>query len=269
MKKLGLIGCGNMGSAMARAAAAVCGGDMLLANRTPQKAQALAQQLGATVTDNAGVAAGARYILLAVKPQQMAGVLAELAPVLAARAAQPFVLVSMAAGLSCQRLRDMAGGDYPVMRIMPNTPAAIGRGVVTCCTLGVEQADKTELLALLGAAGMVDELDEGLMDAAAAVAGCGPAFVYLFIEAMADGGVAAGLPRQKALAYAAAAVEGAAALVRQSGSHPGLLKDAVCSPGGSTIAGVQALETGGLRGAVMQAVAAAADKNAALGRQTK
>lgn len=273
MVKLGLVGCGNMGGALARAAAEnLAPGELLLANRTPQKALALAGQLGdvgkGAVTDNLVVAQRARFILLGVKPQMMAGVLAGMAPALAARqiTGEAFVLVSMAAGLSCATIRAMAGGPYPVLRIMPNTPAAIGHGMITYCSLDVSPALQTEFLQLLAPAGRFDALEERLMDAASAVAGCGPAFVYLFIEALADGGVAAGLPRQKALAYAAAAVEGAAALAQQSGEHPAQLKDAVCSPGGSTIAGVHALERGGLRGAVMDAVQAAAAKNAALGK---
>ncbi len=271
MVKLGLIGCGNMGGALAKAAVqALPAKELLLANRTPAKAQALAQQLGGcAVGSNADVAAQAQYILLGVKPQMMADMLAGIAPVLAERTAagDRFVLVSMAAGLTCAQLRALAGGEYPVLRIMPNTPSAIGKGMTTYCAVGVEAAELEEFLAVMAAAGRFDALEEHLMDAASAVAGCSPAFVYQFIEALADGGVECGLPRAKALQYAAAAVEGAAALVLQSGQHPGALKDAVCSPGGSTIAGVHALERGGMRAAVMDAVTSAAARGAALGRE--
>ena len=267
--KFGLIGCGNMGGALAAAAAQkLPPQELLLANRTPGKAQALARQLGCAAAENVAVARQAEYILLGVKPQYMAEMLAGIAPVLAARqaAGERFVLVSMAAGLTCETIRTMAGGAYPVLRIMPNTPAAIGHGMTLYCSLGVSAAEEADFLQMMAAAGRFDALDERLMNAASAVAGCSPAFVYLFIEAMADGGVEAGLPRSKALLYAAAAVEGAAELVLQSGSHPGVLKDVVCSPGGSTIAGVHRLETGGLRGTVMEAVQAACRKGDALGK---
>ncbi len=270
MVEFGLIGCGNMGAALAKAAVqALPAGQMLLANRTRAKAEALAAQVGAAVGSNEEVAAQARFILLGVKPQMMAGMLSGIAPVLAQRAAagERFVLVSMAAGLTCGQLRALSGGEYPVLRIMPNTPSAIGKGMTTWCSQGVEAEEIAAFLQMMAAAGRFDELEERLMDAASAVAGCSPAFVYQFIEALADGGVECGLPRVKALQYAAAAVEGAAALVLQSGQHPGALKDAVCSPGGSTIAGVHALERGGLRCAVMDAVTAAAARGAKLGEE--
>ena len=271
MVKFGLIGCGNMGGALARAAAqALPKEEMLLANRTPAKAQALAEKLGGCAAGkNADVAAQARYIFLGVKPQMMADMLADVAPVLAQRAAggERFVLVSMAAGLTCEQLRTLSGGDYPVLRIMPNTPSAIGKGMTTYCARDVTAEEIEEFLRMMAAAGRFDALEERLMDAASAVAGCSPAFVYQFIEALADGGVECGLPRAKALQYAAAAVEGAAALVLESGKHPGTLKDEVCSPGGSTIAGVHALERGGMRAAVMDAVTAAAARGRQLGEE--
>lgn len=270
MKEFGLIGCGNMGGALARAASQKLSGEqMLLANRTPAKAQTLAQQTGGAAVTNVQAAQQARFLLLGVKPQMMAGMLAEIAPVLAQRAAagERFVLVSMAAGLTCAQLQQLAGGEYPVLRIMPNTPAAIGKGMTTYCSLGVQPQEITDFLAMMAGAGRFDELEERLMDAASAVAGCSPAFVYMFIEALADGGVECGLPRAKAMQYAAAAVEGAAALVLTGGQHPGALKDAVCSPGGSTIAGVHALEKGGMRAAVMDAVTAAAARGRQLGEE--
>ena len=271
MVKFGLIGCGNMGGALAKAAAQVLPKEeMLLANRTPAKAQALAVQLGGcAVGQNADVAARAQYILLGVKPQMMADMLAGIAPVLAQRTerGERFVLVSMAAGLTCAQLRELAGGAYPVLRIMPNTPAAIGKGMTTYCAQDMTEEELDGFLAMMTGAGRFDALEERLMDAASAVAGCSPAFVYQFIEALADGGVECGLPRVKALQYAAAAVEGAAALVLESGKHPGALKDEVCSPGGSTIAGVHALESGGMRAAVMDAVTAAAARGKRLGEE--
>ena len=257
-QKIGFIGTGNMGSAVATAAAGQ-GRELLLANRTPAKAQVLADAVGGRVVKNPEAAGESDLLFLCVKPQMMAGMLEGIAPVLRARDDR-FVLVTMAAGLTCQRIREMAGGDYPVIRMMPNTPCAIGAGVIQYCGLGVTQEELDEFAELLKPAGLVDKVEERLIDAASAVSGCGPAFAYLFIEALADGGVACGLPRAKAMAYAAQMLEGSARMVLESGKHPGVLKDAVCSPGGTTIQGVRALEEGGLRAAAMNAVIAAYEK---------
>lgn len=264
-QRIGFLGCGNMGSALAQAAAKQSR-SLLLANRTPTKAEALAGELGAQVADNGQVARDCDLIFLGVKPQMMAGLLAELAPVFRQRADR-FVLVTMAAGLTMEAIRSMAGGNYPVIRIMPNTPASIGAGMILYCAQGVEPEELEAFCALMSGAGRLDELPEGLMDAGSALSGCGPAFVYPFIEALADGAVACGLPRAKAQQYAAQTLVGAARLVLESGAHPGALKDAVCSPGGSTIQGVRALEQGGFRSAVMEAVIAAYQKTVDLGKQ--
>ncbi|HIR09482.1 MAG TPA: pyrroline-5-carboxylate reductase, partial [Candidatus Avoscillospira stercoripullorum] len=174
--------------------------------------------------------------------------------------------VSMAAGVSMAQIRAMAGGDYPVIRIMPNTPVAVGQGVVLYDqTDNVSVEAKALFLTAMGTAGLLDPLEERLMDAGSAVAGCGPAFADLFLEALADGGVLCGLPRAKAQAYAAQMLLGAAALALETEQHPGQLKDAVCSPGGSTIAGVKTLEQFAFRAAVIDAVEAAFEKTKALG----
>ena len=262
MAVFGFIGVGNMGGALARAAAKKASGpSLLLANRSPEKAEQLAAALGGQVSDNAAIAAGADFIFLGVKPQMLPGVLAGLAPVLQARQS-PFVLVSMAAGTSIARVRQLAGGDYPVIRIMPNTPAAIGQGMILYApSENVPAAALETFLDRMSAAGRFARLEERLIDAGSAVSGCGPAFVDLFIEALADGGVACGLPRATAMELAAQMVLGSAALVLSDGRHPGALKDAVCSPGGTTIQGVRVLEKGGFRSTVMEAVIAAYEKN--------
>ena len=262
----GFIGTGNMGGALARAVRrAVDGGHILLANRTPEKAQALAGELGALAVDNSLAAARADYLFLGVKPHMMAGMLASIHDTLAGRQT-PCVLVSMAAGLSMAKIRAMAGVDFPIIRINPNTPCAVGEGVVLCCADGADDATLAEFKAAMAGAGMLDFIDEALMDAGSAVAGCGPAFAAMFIEALADGGVACGLPRAKAQAYAAQMLRGAAALCLETGKHPGQLKDAVCSPGGTTIQGVRALEKGGMRAAVLEAVITAYEKTLELGK---
>lgn len=269
MKQLAFIGTGNMGGALARAAAAGGhAGECIFANRTRSKAQELADELGVTdVADsNADAARRAKFILLGVKPQMMAGVLAELAPVLKERK-EGFVLVSMAAGLSIAALRQMAGGEYPVIRIMPNTPCSIGKGMTLVTrSENTAETDTDELCMLLQKAGRFDFVDENLFDAGSAAAGCSPAWAYMFIEALADGAVEAGLPRAKAMEYAAQAVYGAAAMVLETGLHPGALKDAVTSPAGSTIAGVRALEERGFRGAAMSAVRAAVERTKEMGK---
>ena len=263
---LGFIGAGNMGGALARAARKrLSGGEILLANRSAAKAEALAQELDCRAVDNAAVAAEADYIFLGVKPYMVAGLMEKIGPVLAARKDR-FVLASMAAGLDARRIQEMAGGDYPVIRIMPNTPASVGAGMIQYCTSGVTAEEEADFLRLMAPAGRLDALPEALIDAASCVSGCGPAWVYQFIEALADGGVACGLPRAKAQEYAAQMVLGSAKLVLESGQHPGALKDAVCSPGGSTIQGVRVLEEKGMRGAVMDAVLAAYNKTKEMGK---
>ena len=265
--KFGFIGTGNMGAALAAAAVKGVGGEhVLLANRTPEKALALAKQLGCGTATNTQVAAECDLIFLGVKPNMMAGLLQELQPVLASRKT-PYTLVSMAAGLTIARLQEMAGAKAPIIRIMPNTPCQVGDGMILyVASPEVEQPVLEGFLLGMTPAGRFDALPESLMDAGSAVSGCGPAFVYLMIEALADGGVACGLPRQKAQDYAAQTLLGAAKMVLETGKHPGALKDAVCSPGGSTIQGVRALEENGFRTAAFEAVIAAYNKTKELGK---
>ena len=262
--KYGFLGCGNMGSAVAKALSYATT-DILLTSKSGASAQNLAKELGCNYAEsNEQVAQECDILFLAVKPQMMKDVLAPLAPILQER--KP-MLVSMAAGLSLQQLADFAGGMLPIIRIMPNTPVAIGKGMTTYCYNAlVSHAQINALLTDLKAAGRFDAIDEKLMDVASAAAGCSPAYAYMFIEAMADGAVTCGLPRAKAMEYAAAALAGAAEMVLQTGKHPGTLKDAVCSPGGSTIAGVKALEENGFRGAVMDAIIAAYRRGTELGK---
>ncbi len=267
---IGFIGCGNMGSALANAAVKsdmITPGQICLANRTTLKAEKLADALGgAIVATNKEVAKHCQYIFLAVKPQFMREMLAEIAPVLKARDDR-FVLVTVAAGLTMSTIQEMAGGNYPVIRLMPNTPAAIGKGMILYCSTKTHLDEMVTFLHMLKEAGRFDELPENLIDAGSSVSGCGPAFAYMFMEALADGGVACGLPRAKAMEYAAQMLAGSAEMVLKSGEHPGALKDAVCSPAGSTIQGVRALEAGGFRGTIFEAVVAAYDKTKELGKK--
>ena len=227
--------------------------------------QALAKELGCKTATNAEVAGDCDLIFLAVKPQMMEALLEPLRFTLDERPKR-FVLCSMAAGLSIARIQELAGEDFPVIRIMPNTPASVGEGMIQYCSANVTAEEEQEFLKLMAPAGRLDAVPEALIDAASSVSGCGPAWVYQFIEALADGGVACGLPRAKAQEYAAQMVLGSAKLVLESGQHPGALKDAVCSPGGSTIQGVRVLEEKGMRGAVMDAVLAAYNKTKEMGK---
>lgn len=259
-ERVGIIGTGNMGSAVAKAVyKSGLVKEIYLSNRTPSKSQVLAKELGGIATSNELIARTCNLIILGVKPHMMQEALDSITLLLRNRKDE-FVLASMAAGLSCQRIQEMMGATFPVIRFMPNTPCAVGGGVVQYCGRGATEQNLKDFAALLAPAGLVDQLDESLIDAASAVSGCGPAFAYQFVEALADGGVACGLPRDKAVAYAAQMLEGAAKMVLESGKHPGALKDAVCSPGGTTIQGVRKLEEGGFRAAAMNAVIAAYEK---------
>ena len=260
--KYGFIGCGNMGGAVARALSKTTR-DILVTDRSG-KAAALAAELGIQYGDNETVARQCDRIFLCVKPHMMADVLKPLQSILQAR--KP-MLITMAAGLTVAQIEDFAATALPVVRVMPNTPVAVGSGVIQYCHNGlVTEEMLADLLDDLRFAGRLDELEEKLIDAASALSGCGPAYTYIFLEALADGAVACGIPRAKALEYAAATLEGAARMYLETRTHPGTLKDAVCSPGGSTIAGVKALEQHGFRGAVMDCVAAAYEKNKLLGK---
>ena len=256
--KYGFIGCGNMGGAIAKAIFTKTT-DLAVTDRSGK-----AKALGFPYTSAEDIAQNADRIFLAVKPQMMAGVLEPLKPILQER--KP-LLITMAAGLTMERIEAMAGGDLPVIRIMPNTPTAIGMGVIQYCANGlVSEEVLSDCLTDMAPCGLLDALDEKLIDAASALSGSGPAYLYIFLEALADGAVICGIPRAKAYEYAAMTVAGAAQLYLQTKTHPGALKDAVCSPGGSTLSGIKALEDGAFRSAVMNCVIATCNRNKELGK---
>ena len=253
--KLGFIGCGNMGGALVTAAAkTVAGKEIAVCNYNPAKAKKFVDELGVNAVTNQEIAAHADFVILGVKPQVMAETLAPLTDTLCGR--DNVTVVTMAAGLSIAAIRRFIGKDLPVIRIMPNTPVALGAGMILYTTAGVDAGTETEFLHIFTKAGLLDKIPEDKMDAGSALSGCGPAFVYAFAEALADGGVECGVPRDKAAVYAAQTLLGAAQMLLEFG-HPADLKDAVCSPGGTTIAGIHALEDAGFRGATMSAVTAA------------
>ncbi|GBU28733.1 pyrroline-5-carboxylate reductase [Treponema sp. R8-4-B8] len=258
MSIISCIGSGNMGSALMSAAK---GADIYITDVDLEKAKTCAAALGAKLlSTNIEAVQKGDIIFLAVKPQVLQQVLAEIAPIANQRlnSNRAPVFVSMAAGWSIAKIQSILGAKMPVVRIMPNTPALIGKGMIALsASPEVSAQSVSELEKILGGAGIIDKIDERFMDAVTGLSGSGPAFVYLFIEALADGGVRAGLPRDKALRYAAQTVLGSAAMVQETGKHPGELKDMVTSPGGTTIAGITALEAGAFRGTVIKAVEAA------------
>lgn len=266
--KIGFIGIGNMGGALLRAVCSKLGGEgIAVADMDESKTSAASAEFGCDVCKAAEIAAEAEYIFLGVKPQVMGIMLEGIKNSLAEREAKP-ILVSMAAGLTIGTIREMAGGDYPVIRIMPNIPASVGEGMILyACTDNVTAEEEAFFCSFMEKAGELDRIPENLIDAGSAVSGCGPAFAAMFIEAMADGAVACGLPRGKALLYAEQMVIGTAKYLMETGMHPGQLKDNVTSPGGTTIRGVKALEDGGLRSAAMEAVIAAYERTLELAKK--
>ena len=260
--KYGFIGCGNMGGAIAKALARATT-DFAITDRSG-KAIALAAEIPCGYLSSEEIAAQCDRIFLGVKPHMMKDVLKPLQAILAEK--KP-LLITMAAGITTRQIEEFAGCELPVIRIMPNTPVAIGKGVTQyCCNHLVSGDLLADWLTDMRYSGKLDALEERLIDAGSAISGSGPADVYMFIEALADGAVACGIPRAKALEYAAATVLGAGEMVLATQQHPGALKDAVCSPGGSTISGIRALENQGFRAAAMEAVIATYKRNLELGK---
>ncbi len=256
----GFIGVGNMGGALATAvykvapSIALCDFD----KTKPEALTALMPQ--AQAVDSATLARESRFVFLGVKPNVILKVAAEIAPALT----DDTVVVTMAAGVSLQEITASLGTKRCI-RIMPNTPVAVGEGMILYAVAeDVTEDDERAFLELLALAGAVDKLDEKLIDAAAALSGCGPAYCYIFAAALADGAVECGLPRDKALLYAKQTIFGSAAMMLKSDKHPERLKDEVCSPGGTTIEGVLALEKGAFRATAANAVTAAFEKTARL-----
>lgn len=258
----GFLGCGNMGGALA---GAVCRSKSTpavgLSDRDAAKAEAIAAMYpNATVTDPHTLARESSFLFLGVKPQVMADAIAEIRDDLARRR-DVFVLVTMAAGVTVSAIEAMLGFPAKIVRIMPNTPVSTGEGLILyTANAGVTPDELKVLLLGLAPGGRAVAIPEEKIDAASAISGCGPAYGYLFIEALADAGVECGLARADALTFAAQMLLGSAKMVLESGQHPGVLKDAVCSPGGTTIAGVHALEEHGFRAAAMSAVLAAYER---------
>lgn len=255
--KLGFIGCGNMASAIIGGIlkkGLVPAENIFASVKTEASAKKVRDSLGISCcTDNRAVAETADYLFLAVKPQFCAQAAGEIKDVLQ----KEQVLVSVIAGKNLNWLKEQFGEDKKIIRTMPNTPALVGEGITGVCPDSlVSPAEVQQVLTLLRTFGRADVVTEPILDVVGAVSGSSPAFVFMFIEALADGAVAEGMPRTQAYEFAAQAVLGSAKMVLETGKHPGELKDMVCSPAGTTIEGVNVLEKEGLRSAVMDAVRA-------------
>jgi len=268
--RYGFIGAGRMATALARGllAGKLASTDSILASAPyPAAAERFAAETGCrVVTSNRDLVTAADVLFLAVKPQQVGQVLAEIKGAAEAR----HLLISIAAGVPLSALAAGLGDAPRLVRVMPNTPCLIGAGASGYCLGKNATADDAELVGkLLRAVGTAHQVDESLLDAVTGLSGSGPAFVYVLIEALSDGGVRMGLPRDVAQALAAQTVRGAAAMVLETGQHPAALKDEVTSPGGTTIAGLAALESAGGRAALIAAVEAATRRSAELGALSK
>ncbi len=263
---IGFLGAGKMATALAKGfirAGLVAPKDVIASDVSEAACAAFAKETGAKTTAfNPDVAKFANVLVLAVKPHQVTEALAEIRDALT----EKHLIISIAAGVTIAKLETCLD-DARVIRVMPNTPALVNSSA-TGFALGkaATPADAELVTKLFSSVGVAFQVKEALLDAVTGLSGSGPAYVYLFIEALSDGGVAAGLPRDIATKLAAQTVLGAAQMVLETGQHPGALKDMVTSPGGTTIEGVHELEKGKLRGTVMSAVRAAADKSKKLGQ---
>ena len=266
MSTLAFLGAGAMGEALARgllAAGTYAPQDLIFFDVDQARVKQLAAATGARwAASTAEAAEGAAAVLLAVKPQVVEKA---LEPVRASFTPAQ-TLISIAAGVTTARLEACFDAAVPVVRVMPNTPALVGAAATAIC-LGraANESHRAQARRIFEAVGLAVDTEEKLLDAVTGLSGSGPAYVFAFIESLADGGVRAGLPRDVAQRLAAQTVLGSARMVLETGEHPGVLKDRVASPGGTTIAGLHALEQGGFRGVVMDAVVAATERARELG----
>jgi pyrroline-5-carboxylate reductase len=268
-KRVGFLGAGNMGEAMIKGllqAGLVRPEDIAATDARPDRLTQIARQYGVRgVASHPALVAESDVIILAVKPQIIAAVLREIAAVVDNRK----LIISLAAGVSTATLRQHLPKGGRLIRVMPNTPALVLEGVTAIARAeGLEEGDLETAQELFGAVGRVVVLEEEALDAVTGLSGSGPAYVAIVIESLADGGVKMGLDRATAMILAAQTVLGSAKLILETGAHPGQLKDMVASPGGTTIAGISALEEGGVRRTFISAVERATQRSRELGRGT-
>ena len=264
MAKIGFIGMGNMGYAILRGLLAYMPKEELIFWEVNQKRAAWVQEQVGVVpaADERDCTAQVKYLILAVKPQYFEQVMEKIRDFVSPKQ----VIISIAAGIDSQYLKSKLGSEMRIVRTMPNTPALVGEGMTGVCLEeeNFSPEEIREIERIFNSFGKMKRVPERLIDAVGCVSGCSPAYVYMFIEALADGAVKYGLPREDAYEMAAQTVLGSARLVLETGLHPGQLKDMVCSPGGTTIEGVSALEESGFRSALIKACDASYEKNAKL-----
>ena len=258
--KIGFIGTGNMGSAILKGYLSAKPGlekNIYAYDKEIEKVHSISKDLGILVcNDIKSLIKSCDIIILAIKPDTLPSVVKELYHEID----ESKIIVSIAAGISVEFIENLSKSK--IVRAMPNTPALLGHGMTALCRNDlVTDEEFKEVEDIFASIGLVEEVDQKLMDCVTGVSGSSPAYVYLFIEALADAAVAEGMPRSQAYIFAAQAVKGAAEMVLQTGVHPGELKDAVCSPGGTTIEAVHSLERNGFRNAVIEAVRTAAKKS--------
>ncbi len=260
-KKLGFIGCGNMAQAIIGGIvnSNMVSGEAIMGSNSGEKNLKITKEKFNILTthNNKEVAAFSDILVLAVKPHIYSIVIEEIRDYVKENA----IIVTIAAGITISFMEKAFGREIKVIRTMPNTPALVGEGMTAVCSNDkVSKEELEQVLSLLRSFGKTEVIEERLMDAIPAVSGSSPAYVYMLIEALADGAVRDGIPRAKAYNFAAQAVLGAAKMVLETGIHPGTLKDNVCSPGGTTIEAVYTLEKNNFRGTVMEAMKACTDK---------
>ena len=257
--KIGFIGAGNMGKAIiagALSSGIIAPDDLYISRKRPQLSAGLAAKGAKIMANNVDLVREVDCVVLAIKPVYTAQVLSEVRDALAGK-----LVISIVAGWTFEMLQSALPEDARFIRVMPNTPLAVGEGMSLISNRYTCSEEEFEFVhSVFAAAGKVALVEDAIYVAANGISGCGPAFVYQFIEALADGGVRYGVPRALAYELAAQTLIGAGKMVLETGEHPGKLKDAVCSPGGTTIEGIFALEKGGMRAAVMDAVGATVEK---------
>lgn len=261
MAKFGFIGMGNMGYAIMKGLLKTCAPkEIVFSSAHEEKMEKITADTKVPhVSSNAECAKAAKYLVLAVKPQVLPKVFEEIRDVVT----KEQVIISIAAGYARKDIEEGLGGEVRVVRSMPNTPAMVGEGMtgVTMDSSLFTEEEKEVVSDFFTSFGKMELVEEKLMDVVGSASGCSPAYAYMFIEALADGCVRNGLPRQAAYQMVAQAVLGSAKMVLETGKHPGELKDMVCSPGGTTIEGLAILEQRGFRGAVIEACDANYQKN--------
>ena len=265
-KKVGCIGCGVMGGALMSAVCKVENTEVHISDVDLSKAEQFAASNKAVAEkNNKNVLQNSEYVFLAVKPNYLASVLDEICAVLSKDELNKKVFVSIAAGIRIRTIEEKLGKNAKIIRVMPNTPAIVSEGMIALAPNESVSGDEISTVEdLLAKAGSVQVVPEHLMDGITAVSGSGPAYGYLFVEALADAAVKFGMPRKQAVVFAAQTLKGAASMVLETGKHPGQLKDEVCSPAGTTIEAVRVLEEKGFRAAVISAATAAFEKSVQL-----